>query len=57
MKATDLRVRQYRLLRSRGYTANAALWNVRHCSNLFWQRMLFGCMDKPRCVAHTTRRN
>ena len=38
----ELRVRQYRLLRTKGYTASAALWNVRHCSNYFWQQQMFG---------------
>lgn len=31
--------RFYALLRSYGYSPNEALWNVRHCSDYFWERL------------------
>lgn len=52
----DLRTRQYRLLRRQGYTAKAALWNVRACSNYFWQKQLFWQMEPTRCIAAPTPR-
>ena len=41
METKSLRVRKYMHLRRKGYTAWQALWNVRACSDYFWEKQLF----------------
>jgi hypothetical protein len=43
--------RFYAYLRSIGYTPQQAIWNVRACSNLFWQRMLVEIRTQRACTA------
>ena len=33
--------RFYNLLRKQGYTPQQAVWNLRHCSDYFWQTQFF----------------
>jgi hypothetical protein len=46
---------KYRLLRRDGYTAQAAIWNARHCSDLFWQRLI-GPRNGPEPFTHQIAR-